>query len=179
MAEYGEFLEKVKPLVHQCAIIETDKINFSNDVRSVCESNACGQYNKSWVCPPAIGEVEDLKKKCLTYSDALVFTTCGKLTDSFDIEGMEVQRSKHDKTQKKVRELLNFDDNLLLGVGGCRLCKTCNYPDPCRFPDSIIPSLESYGINVVDLAKKTGLNYHNGENTVTYFSIVFFNKTKI
>ena len=176
MTEYDEILEKVRPLVHQCAVVKTKDIDFSYEVRKVCESNSCGQYNKSWVCPPAVGEVEELKKKCLEYSDALVFTTCAKLTDSFDFEGMLAQRDKHDEVQRRIRKMLGFDNNLLLGVGGCRLCETCNYPDPCRFPDKIVPSLESYGINVVNLAKLTGLNYHNGENTVTYFSVVFFNK---
>jgi hypothetical protein len=37
-----------------------------------------------------------------------------------------------------------------------------------------MPSLEAYGINVSELAKAAGMNYINGQNTVTYFGAVLF-----
>ena len=36
-------------------------------------------------------------------------------------------------------------------------------------------SVEAYGISVVEMAKNCNINYKNGVNTVTYFSLILFN----
>ncbi|MBR6781391.1 MAG: DUF2284 domain-containing protein, partial [Clostridia bacterium] len=62
-----------------------------------------------------------------------------------------------------------------MGCGSCDLCEKCTYPDaPCRFPDRALTSVEANGIQVIELAKNIGINYNNGENTVTYFSMILF-----
>lgn len=167
-------LEKIKDLVFQSAIIKSSEVEFSEEVRDACKANYCGKYNTCWTCPPGVGEIKDLKPKCLKYDNALVFTTKSDLEDSFDFEGMMNAKTRHDKIQTEVVKTLNFSDCKVLGTGGCNLCKKCAYPNPCRFPDKVIQSMESYGINVVNLASTCNINYHNGGNTVTYFSIIFF-----
>ena len=63
----------------------------------------------------------------------------------------------------------------LSGAGSCSLCEKCTYPDaPCRHPKKARRSLEACGIDVVALSKVVGLHYINGENTVTYFSILYY-----
>jgi predicted metal-binding protein len=69
-----------------------------------------------------------------------------------------------------------LSDYLVLSNEGCEICKDCLYPHaPCRFPDRLHHSIEGYGILVSDLAKKAGVNYNNGENTVTFFGALLFN----
>ena len=171
-----KILEKIKPLVHECALIDATDIDFETSVREACEANMCGFYNKRWTCPPAVGTLEECKARCLKYKKALVFSTYDNVEDSFDIEGMLNVRADHDKVQAKVVDLIKDDlgEYLLLGAGGCTKCPKCSYPEPCRFKKEVIASVESHGINVVTLAAKTKLHYHNGENTVTYFSVIFF-----
>ena len=71
-----------------------------------------------------------------------------------------------------------FPDIMVLSTEGCARCEKCTYPDaPCRFPDRLTPSIESYGVEVNVLARQAGVRYHNGPNTVTYFSCVFFNES--
>ena len=84
------------------------------------------------------------------------------------------------KFQKIIRNLAaGFSQKkekvLLLGAGGCRICKTCSAVEekPCRHPDLACPSLESYGIQVSELAQRCGMKYINGVNTVTYFGAIF------
>ncbi|MBE6032659.1 MAG: hypothetical protein E7224_05645 [Clostridiales bacterium] len=49
-------------------------------------------------------------------------------------------------------------------------------PDaPCRFPEELSPSVEGYGIFVTPLAKKAGIPYYGGPDTVTYFGLACFN----
>ena len=64
---------------------------------------------------------------------------------------------------------------LILSAEGCCRCETCTYPDaPCRFPDTLYPSIESYCVEVNRLAKTAGINYINGANTVTYFGCIIY-----
>ena len=73
-----------------------------------------------------------------------------------------------------------FPRNLMLTSEGCQNCASCTYPDsPCRFPDKMYPSVESYGISVVNEAAAAGMHYINGTNTVTYFAkYIFLTKNK-
>ena len=68
-------------------------------------------------------------------------------------------------------------DTLTLSTEACAHCAKCTYPDaPCRFPESLHPSIESHGVEVNVLAGTCGIRYHNGKNTVTYHTCVFFNE---
>ena len=116
-----------------------------------------------------------LKEKCLAYENAFVFTTKHDIEDSFDIEGMGEAREKHGKIENELLSALQGQTFLFLGAGACNVCKTCTYPTaPCRFPDRARTSMEACGINVVELAKEVGINYVNGQNTVTYFSLILY-----
>ena len=68
-----------------------------------------------------------------------------------------------------------FRSPLTLGAGGCRLCESCaaKTGEPCRHPDKTVASLESYCIQVSELAVLAGMKYINGQNTVTYFGGIF------
>lgn len=162
---------------HQTAVISTDKITFSKYVTDACALNHCGKYNTCWTCPPAVGDLESLEKKYKKYSFAFVFTTLGRLQDSFDIEGMEQAREDHFKAEQKALKSIEGGVYDWLSAGSCPICPKCTYPDaPCLFPHLARPSLEACGIDVVALAKTCGISYYNGEGTVTYFSIIFFNE---
>lgn len=169
-------LENFKNKIFQYAESETKNLKFLPEVVKACEMNYCGMYNKTWMCPPAVGTLEELKKKYTSYKYFFVFTTKHEVLDSFDIEGMEEGRKKHQDLQRKILKFLSGKDIKMLGAGGCSICKKCTYPDkPCVNSDMAMPSMEASGISVVELAKDLKINYHNGENTVTYFSAVFFN----
>jgi predicted metal-binding protein len=79
---------------------------------------------------------------------------------------------------KRLRDALRdrLESPLHLGAGGCGECAVCSkvYNAPCVAPDRAIASLEAYTIDVSALAKESGLAYHSGANTVTYFGVVFF-----
>ena len=141
----------------------------------MCKQNYCGMYGKTWTCPPAVGELSALKEKCLAYKNAFVFTTKHEIEDSFDIEGMGLAREKHGDIEKELLSALQGQNFLCLGAGACNVCKTCTYPTaPCRFPTRARTSMEACGISVVDLAKEVDINYVNGANTVTYFSLILY-----
>lgn len=163
--------------IFQSKLISSAQIRFGEDVVAACEKNYCGRYGSCWTCPPGIGTLNEIKKRFEKYPKAYVFTTLSTLKDSFDIDGMARARTETTALLYDVCAKLSEGgiDFVPLGCGSCDICKNCTYPsNPCRFPKKAIPAVEACGIDVVSLASDIGLNYNNGENTVTYFCIIFF-----
>ena len=174
-----EILQDISVKVYEYAYIPTQEIPFSYEVVKACEKNYCGRYAKTWTCPPGIGSFDTVKQNCLLYKNAIVFTTCHGLEDSFDIDGMNEAREKHEKITDKVAELFVGQSIKVMSAKSCSLCAKCTYPtSPCRFPEKIRSTVEANGISVVDLAKKCGIKYNNGPNTVTYFSVILYGNEK-
>lgn len=168
---------------YRAAVVPVEQIHFEPEFRKMCESNACGMYGKSWMCPPCVGPVENLIAQAKTFSRALVYQTVNPLEDSYDFEGMmEAGQQMNQLTQRVRSELQNaFGSRALhFGAGGCRLCPACakRSEQPCRFPDKALVSLEAYGVNVSKLAELAGMKYINGQDTVTYFGAVLFDSGK-
>ena len=163
---------------HAFAIIDQTDIVYDYHFREICMRNSCGEYGKCWMCPPDVGDVNELMKKAQSYSYGILYNSVSQLEDSFDFEGMIEAKQKFNEIALKITDEIRElgGDILHLGVGACGICERCAKKDnePCRFPDRAIPSMESYGIFVAETAKKAGLKYINGKDTVTYFGIVLF-----
>ncbi|MDR0450121.1 MAG: DUF2284 domain-containing protein [Treponema sp.] len=158
--------------VHEIGVIETSGLVFSPELYAACRANVCGNYNKSWTCPPAVGTLEEQREKILRWTRALVFTTKFELEDSFDVEGMGEARRIHNSLTMDIRK--QFSSNPVYGAGGCSVCPACAYPEPCRFPEQAVSAVEAAGINVTELSQTAKVKYNNGPNTITYFSMILF-----
>ena len=164
---------------YRVGFVAVKDIQFEREFRNMCASNACGMYGRSWMCPPCVGEIEDLIAQAKTYRWAMVYQTVNDLEDSYDIEGMLEAGKQMNRLTERIRENLDFGpDALTLGAGGCRICPVCAKVknEPCRFPEKAISSLEAYGVNVSRLAELADMKYINGQDTVTYFGTVFYGK---
>ncbi|MDE7219149.1 MAG: DUF2284 domain-containing protein [Oscillospiraceae bacterium] len=167
---------------YRTGAVKVDEIHFEPEFRKLCESNACGMYGKSWMCPPDIGPVEDLIAQAKQFRQALVFQTVDTLADSYDFEGMMAAGEKMNRLMAAVRQQadeMGLRRRLLLGAGGCRVCQRCAKVNgqPCLYPGQALSSLEAYGINVSVLAPQAGMKYINGPNTVTFFGAVLIGET--
>ncbi|MCL2857512.1 MAG: DUF2284 domain-containing protein [Oscillospiraceae bacterium] len=164
------------------AVIRVEQISFRPEFRAACEQNTCGQYARCWMCPPDVGEVDDLITQAKRYEYALIFQSVGQLEDSFDIEGMLEAGKKHNELTLAIdREIAAlYGDFLRLGAGGCRVCEVCAKADnlPCRSPRRATASLEAYGVAVSELAEACGLKYMGSQNTVTYFGGFLFGRVE-
>ncbi len=157
-------------------VVKVGDIIFAHEFRAACEQNSCGKYGTNWMCPPGVGEFEELKTQVGAYSHGIVFQTISQLEDSFDFEGMEQAKTAHTAVFHKIIGFMRqqgLTSFLPLNAGECRVCQTCTYPDaPCRFPEQAVASIESYGIDVHALVTSCGLNYINGKDTVSYVGMV-------
>lgn len=160
-------------------VIPLSQVATSAEFRKVCQSNGCGNYGRCWMCPPSVGDIEDLMARLHAYDQGLLYQTIARIEDSFDIEGMLRAGDEHAQVSQRIQAALASrlaGPCLHLTCGGCRLCEVCAKRDdqPCRHPDRALPSLESYGVDVYQTVKNTQLRYVNGLNTVTYFGMLLF-----
>jgi len=159
--------------------INISSLMFYPELLELCEMNSCGKYATNWRCPPACGSPQEISGRLLEYTDGVVFQYIGQLEDSFDYENMSLSGKIFSGLAQKLLENLEVygEDFMLLGKGGCSICKACTYPSaPCRYPHLHITPLEACGINVSELCALAGLNYINGPNTVTYSGLAAFNR---
>ncbi|MBF7096514.1 DUF2284 domain-containing protein [Alkalibacter mobilis] len=168
--------EEAKKLFDNADLIPRESISLNIEVRKMCERNQCGQYNKNWACPPALAPLDEIKKTFDRFDNFIMLSNVYQLEDSMDFEGMiEGIEDFQERLVKLNKILKGKTEYLILGAGGCSLCRKCTYPDePCRRPEDMIISLEAYGIEVVKLMKDNGLKYNNGPNTMTYMGGVLF-----
>lgn len=168
----------------KAAVILVKDIPFDCTFRKACQANTCGNYGQCWMCPPYVGDMDQLIAAAKKFRYALVYQTITEIEDSFDIEGMLSAGKHHNAVACKIKDRIadSFCGNTLqLGAGGCRICEVCAKREekPCRHPEQALASLEAYGVAVSELADLCGLRYSNGKNTVTYFGTYFFDQLKL
>ncbi len=161
------------------ALINTRDIRFDELFRSICEGKTCGAYGTNWMCPPYVGEIHELIGLAQSYDKAFVFQTITALEDSFDVEGMYGAGKRNNDLARQLKKsplLYELGEVLVLGSGACGFCEACALKKGhrCPYKESSIASIEAYGIDASSLASAGGLNYINGQDTVTYYGVVLF-----
>ncbi len=177
--------ERIKELIEEqiaeypvCeyAFIKTEDIKFLDRVRYICETE-CPQYGRSWSCPPAVGTVEECKKRCEKFHGGFLFTTLAECSDITDMKETLATRMEHEEITREIRDIFlrHCEETLVLSTESCAICESCAYPDSaCRCPDRMFPCIESYGILVTDIAENYGISFMNGANVVTWFSLILY-----
>ena len=162
--------------VVQYEFFKTDELPFSPRVRYICETE-CGQYGKSWACPPGVGTLEECRERCMQYPNTLLITTMNEVEDISDLHATLATRAPHEEVTRQVNALVKAQglETFPLSTESCAICAKCAYPDaPCRHPDRMFPSVESHGILVTDIAERYGIDFQAGGNIVTWFSLILY-----
>ena len=155
-----------------CVPLEIPTLNFMQEVRDMCGSGKCGNYGKSWSCPPACPTPDEMRDRAEKYAYGLLVQTVGVIEDSLDWDGMLAVEARHKESFARMRTLLekDFGSALALGSGCCQLCQSCTYPTaPCRHPARMELSMEACGLLVSNLCadNKLGYNYGPGKTSFT------------
>lgn len=153
------------------AWISPEEIRTTGAFRISCEMNMCGQYGRSWSCPPALASIEELREQILQFGSGLVFQADYPFADAFDYEAMEAGALAFYGLCRCIETGLRglSPDILVLGAGSCRECRRCTYPDaPCVRPQGPVLSLEAYGVDVTALCDTAGLPYAYTTEVVPY-----------
>ena len=172
--DYERLTALAKEAGFSCAApLDATTLQPRQDVRDMCAANTCGMYGRNWSCPPACGELDELKANLARYSEGILVQTVGEVEDSFDVEGMMEAEAKHKLNFNALYEKLRgeFPNLLALSAGCCTRCAKCTCPDaPCRFPDQRFSSMEAYGLLVTEACQANGLSYYYGSSAIAYTS---------
>jgi predicted metal-binding protein len=144
------------------------------DVRSMCAADKCRAYGRNWTCPPHCGTLEDCSAQIRRNSRGILLQTTGTTAKTIDTKAYRRTEALHLKLFYSLAEEIKqaHPDALCLGAGGCRICKICAYPEPCRFPERACSSMEGFGLFVTQVCRDNGAPYHYGENTITYTACI-------
>ena len=156
----------------------TAKIIVANWVRLKCRYG-CSRYNTSWCCPPATLKTDRVQTVLDEYETAILLVGSTDRADFYLNNNRK--RAKQVRCWKGVVSL-----ERLLFIEGyykafslvsecCALCKTCVYPQACKFPQEKRPSVESFSIDIFGTLKTLGLHGKvagNRKESYNYYSII-------
>ena len=159
------------------AAIATADIPIVPGFRICCEDNTCGKYGINYACPPDCGSVEDMKRRLLRKSQAIVVQTMWQIDDPED--GPAIKKAKQEHT-RLVRRWIDacgdVAEGFMVGASGCDLCQRCAIEEgsPCRFPQAQFCCMSAYCIYVDKLCTMTGMEYDSGPGIVDFFGMFVF-----
>lgn len=170
-----QWIRRAKQLGFDVAVeIDPHILQPREDVRAMCAADKCGAYQKNWTCPPAVGTIAQCSDRIGQYSRGLLLQTVGQMTKVIDSRCYRESERRHLENLSAIGEELRMvhPDVLCLGAGGCRVCKRCAYPEPCRFPGKAMSGMEAYGLFVTQVCRDAGVSYYHGERTITYTACI-------
>ena len=146
------------------------------DIREMCNADKCMIFGKNWGCPPHCGTVEECQKKMHGYSNGVLLQTTGHMTKAIDSKCYRDTERRHLTAFYALADIVRkiYPNALCLGAGGCRICKKCAWPEPCRFPEKRMSSMEGYGLFVTQVCRDVGVPYYYGERTITYSACILY-----
>lgn len=171
------WIEKAKEMGFDAASpIDPRQLESREDVRAMCAENKCGAYGKNWTCPPQCGTIQECQTKMRSYRQGILLQSIGHMRKAIDSKCYRETEQRHMANfQAFAEEVRKIHPNALcLGAGGCRVCKACAYPGPCRFPEKAMSSMEGYGLFVTEVCRNAGIPYYHGEKTITYTACILF-----
>lgn len=158
------------------AVLDVSTLIPRQDVRDMCAADQCRAYGKNWTCPPYCGSLDECAEKIQSCHHGILLQTVGKLEKTIDTKAYRRTEQQHleqfYRFAAQIRE--QYPHALCLGSGGCRICRSCAFPEPCRFPEQACASMEGYGLFVTQVCRDNGLAYYHGERTVTYTACILF-----
>ena len=160
-----------------CFFVKPGALEFADRVRWICE-NECPRYGQTWACPPGVGTLESCREKCLGYENCLVIGTITEVSDISCMQETLDTRAAHEALTDEVRGYFRQQgvEPFILSTDSCAICQRCACLDgqPCRYPEKMHPCVESHGINLIPTLEEQGLEFIQGGNLVTWYSLLFF-----
>lgn len=172
-----DWIEKAKEKgFDTAATLDPKTLTAWEDVRSMCVADKCGAYNKNWTCPPVCGSLEECQRKMRGFERGILLQSIGHMRKSIDSQCYRETERRHMQNFYDFAEEIRkaYPNALCLGAGGCRICKKCAYPEPCRFPEKAMSSMEGYGLFVTQVCRDVGVPYYYGERTITYSACILY-----
>lgn len=138
-----------------------------------CRQNLCGTYGKNWACAPGWKDKMDTLGKR--------FSSCLLMEKRYDVDVKDKGAVKdaaagfQDIVRRTVLSMRSVGfDCLGLADGACGYCGECAYPEPCRFPEQLVPSVSAVGIDMTCYFRSFGKEFSFGDGYYTLYGIIMF-----
>lgn len=158
------------------AVLDMKTLVSKPEVRDMCTVNKCASYGKKWGCPPGCGTIEQCQKMMEGYTLGVLIQTVGDLEDSWDFEGIAQAAGTHKLRFDALCDFMrSWEEKILpMSAGGCDLCESCAYPEPCRNPEKISYSVSAFGLLVNEVCKDNGVTYYYGSDKMAFTGMILF-----
>lgn len=137
----------------------TDKIVVAEWVHLKCRYG-CNRYNTNWTCPPATPDPDKARAILDEYTLALLLVGSKNCSDFYMNNSRkragQVRCWKGTICLERILFLEGYYKAFSLVGECCALCKTCAYPEDCRFSQEKRPSVESFSIDVIGTLRNLG-----------------------
>jgi len=154
------------------------KIKIARWVTLKCRYG-CRQYNRSWCCPPATPDTDEVHEILGEYRTALLLEGRHRLPEFYlNNAKKRVKLVRSWKGAVALERMLFLEGYYkAFGLVGdcCALCRQCAYPDDCRFPMEKRPSVESFSIDMMGTLENIGITPQIATRTgqsFNYYGIV-------
>lgn len=172
-----DWLKRAEEIGFDTAVpLEPGKLEARASVRDMCAADKCGAFGKNWMCPPHCGSLEACSSRMHGYRRGILLQTVGKLSKTIDTKAYRETERRHMEQFYRLAEEIRreYPNALCLGAGGCRVCAECAYPEPCRFPQKAVSSMEGYGLFVTQVCRDCGAAYYYGPKTIAYTACILY-----
>lgn len=148
-------------------------------VRGYCTQNRCGNYGKSYTCPPNVPSIAEVKTKFKQYHHGILLRQTVNLNIKLDWKLMKPSLLDFNNNVLKVEDYLKengIKEVWGIAAGTCALCEVCGARDnqPCAHPDKARSSIEALGIDVALLLRGLGLDYQFHADRVIWTGCVLY-----
>lgn len=163
---------------YKAKIIPTSDLAFNPDFVQYCQENTCGKYGTNYSCPPLCGTPDSLIAKACNYQYALVISNVSTVNDPCSSEGIAFAKHENDTIIEQMRRFFVSKriPYMMARANYCDYCKVCAAVNdkPCIHPDIASISLSAFCVDLTHLATTCDMAFNHGDNTLTLFSIIFF-----
>jgi len=136
----------------------------------------CPVYNRKWSCPPR-------SPIYIPTTPTITIVILYKYNNIIAKQEFTKIKALNSILKSYLNKLLyQYPNTSVFGSGSCRLCKKCNYPNPCHHPNKMLYSCESVGIDVSSICQSLNhpLQWYEREHKYKYGTVVgIINDTKI
>ncbi|WP_196593369.1 DUF2284 domain-containing protein [Pectinatus sottacetonis] len=148
----------------KAGLLQTILAKYQHKEKFLAYCKTCSKYENRWSCPPLSFSPNDyLQPYTYIYFIGIQLfydkQTIAAADTSEKITAVSLAATK--KIKKQVSTILlaaekHFPETLSLSSGGCDFCCRCTRPqnEPCRKPEKMRYSLDSFGIDLSAITKK-------------------------
>lgn len=145
-------------------------------ILDICKENKCGNYNKSWTCPPNAPPLSECQRQISSFGHLMIYKFSFPVKDIRDPGEVRGLLKRQQDIVREIRDEANAKGirNLSLPGGSCLYCDKCTYPDaPCRYPDKALNSNDAYALDLASYIESVGLSFKRNDDEVIFFGMMF------